>query len=74
MYDRGFCISSGSACSNNAPKKGEGILAGASIAPEDAASAIRISFGPDTQITQIDELSATLVRQAALMGSLIRKR
>lgn len=74
MYDRGFCISSGSACSNNAPKKGEGVLAGASISSEDAASAIRISFGPETQLSQIDELTETLVRQANLMRSMIRKR
>lgn len=74
MYDRGFCISSGSACSNNAPKKGEGVMNGASISPADAASAIRISFGSETGTEDIDALAETLVQEARNMAHTIRKR
>ena len=74
MYDNGFCISSGSACSNNAPGKGEGVFAGASFSPEKASSAIRISFGPQTTESHIDDLAQTLVQEAKKMSSLTRRR
>lgn len=74
MYDRGFCISSGSACSHNSPKKGEGILSGAGISPDNAASAIRISFGPETDEHQIDALTTTLLEEANKLAILKRKR
>lgn len=74
MYDKGFCISSGSACSNNASKGSEGMLGGANITHEDAASAIRISFGRDTDEKQVRLLAETLIREARSLASIMRKR
>ena len=74
MYDKGFCISSGSACSNNAAKKTDGMLGGAGIPYEDAASAIRISFGRDTDEKQVRLLAETLIREARSLAPIMRKR
>ncbi len=48
LYDRGFCVSSGSACSNNAKQKGEGVLEAMQISPELGRTSIRISLSSDT--------------------------
>jgi len=74
MYDKGFCISSGSACSNNASKGSNDLLTGAGIASTDAGSAVRISFGADTDEHQIRLLAETMIREARKMSSLMRKR
>ena len=49
LMDKGFCVSSGSACSNNAKEKSEGILEAMGIRNEKAKRAIRISMGRDTK-------------------------
>ncbi len=49
LMDKGFCVSSGSACSNNAKGKSEGILEAMGIRNEKAKKAIRISMGRDTK-------------------------
>ncbi len=49
MADKGFCISSGSACSNNAKGKSEGILEAMGVKADEARRAIRISFSKDTK-------------------------
>ena len=49
LMDKGFCVSSGSACSNNAKGKSEGILEAMGIRNEKAKRAIRISMGRDTK-------------------------
>ena len=50
LADKGFCVSSGSACSNNAKGKSEGILEAMGINGRDARSAIRISFSKDQRL------------------------
>ena len=49
LMDKGFCVSSGSACYNNAKGKSEGILEAMGIRNEKAKKAIRISMGRDTK-------------------------
>ncbi|MGN1163446.1 MAG: cysteine desulfurase family protein [Candidatus Ornithospirochaeta sp.] len=49
LMDKGFCVSSGSACSNNAKGKSEGILEAMGIPNQKAKKAIRISMGRDTE-------------------------
>jgi len=44
LMDDGYCVSSGSACSNNAKGKGEGIIRAMGYSENDAKGAIRISF------------------------------
>ena len=73
MYDKGFCISSGSACSNNAPKGSSGVLSEAGISSTDADSAIRISFGKETTSEQVQLLAETLIQESKKLKSIIRK-
>ena len=56
LMDKGFCVSSGSACSNNAKVKSEGILESMGIRNEKAKRAIRISMGRDTTEEDVDSL------------------
>ena len=56
LRDKGFCVSSGSACSNNAKGKSEGILEAMGIRNEKAKRAIRISMGRDTTKEDVERL------------------
>ncbi len=56
MADKGFCISSGSACSNNAKGKSEGILEAMGVRADEARRAIRVSFSKDTKKEDAIEL------------------
>lgn len=56
LMDKGFCVSSGSACSNNAKGKSEGILEAMGIRNEKAKRAIRISMGRDTTKEDVESL------------------
>lgn len=48
LIDRGFCVSSGSACSNNAKKKGESALQAMGYQPRQTENAIRISLSDES--------------------------
>lgn len=56
LFDRGICVSSGSACSNNAKGKAEAQLEAMGISHDDASKAIRISFSMDTREEDVDFL------------------
>ena len=56
MADKGFCISSGSACSNNAKGKSEGILEAMGVRADEARRAIRVSFSKETKKEDAIEL------------------
>ena len=60
LFDRGFCVSSGSACSNNAKGKSEGILEAMGIDNRRAAKAVRISLSKDTTLHQAEALVNTI--------------
>ena len=51
LIDKGFCVSSGSACSNNAKGKGEGTLQAMGFQPKYSENSIRISLpeNPDEE-------------------------
>lgn len=74
LFDKGFCVSSGSACSNNTPKKGETLLAACQVSPDRASSAIRISFGHTTTEDEIRMLAQTIGKESQSMGRLTRRR
>ncbi len=68
LYDKGFCVSSGSACSNNAKQKREGVLDSMQITPSLAKSSIRISFSADTTTEETEALAeaiTTLIQEHA---------
>ncbi|MPM92123.1 Cysteine desulfurase IscS [bioreactor metagenome] len=61
LYDRGFCVSSGSACSNNAKQKGEGVLASMQFNSELAKSSLRLSFCKDTTLSDAQALADAII-------------
>ncbi len=68
LFDQGFCISSGSACSNNAKQKGESVLSSMQISAALSKSSIRISFSKDTTKEDTEALAqaiTTLYREHA---------
>lgn len=56
LFDKGVCVSSGSACSNNAKGKTESVLEAMGIKHDDATKAIRISFSKDSTKEETDML------------------
>ena len=56
LMDKGICVSSGSACSNNAKGKTETILEAMGIKHDDASKAIRISCSKDTTEEEVKAL------------------
>ncbi len=61
LYDRGFCVSSGSACSNNAKQKGEGVLTAMHVHSELAKSSLRFSFSKDTTLSDAEALADAII-------------
>lgn len=56
LMDKGFCVSSGSACSNNAKGKAESIYEAMGIRHELATKAIRISFDNNSTLEEAELL------------------
>ena len=60
LYAKGFCVSSGSACSNNAKQKSQGVLIAMLFHPQDAKSSLRLSFSGETTIEEAELLSQAI--------------
>jgi len=60
LSDRGFSVSSGSACSSNARSKGERVLEVMDINPHDRSGAIRISFGLENSVEETRNLAQAI--------------
>ena len=56
LSDRGICVSSGSACSNNTKGEGERILLSMGFRSDDAKKAVRISLSNESDEEGVDEL------------------
>lgn len=56
LMDKGFCVSSGSACSNNAKGKSESILEAMGISNQRAGRAVRISLSRNSTINEAELL------------------
>ena len=63
LDDKGFSVSSGSACSNNA-KKGENIIEAMGYGAKRASSSIRISLSDETDDIEVDNL-ITAIKEIA---------
>ncbi len=61
LIDEGFCVSSGSACSNNAKGKGEGVILAMGYTARDAAGTIRISFCHESNKEEAENLAKTII-------------
>ena len=71
MADKGFCLSSGSACSSNSRGKAESVLAAMNIDSKDRMSSIRISLSYLNTVDEVDMLCRALREASAELG--IRK-
>ena len=60
MADKGFCLSSGSACSSNSRGKAESVLAAMNIPSSDRMSSIRISLSHLNSDEEVDQLCKAL--------------
>ena len=60
LYAKGFCVSSGSACSNNTKQKSQGVLLAMFFHPQDATSSLRLSFSAETTIEEAELLSQAI--------------
>ena len=68
MADKGFCLSSGSACSSNSKGKAESVLTAMNCDPASRMSSIRISMGSGTTEDEVDELCTALKEAARQLG------
>lgn len=73
LFDKGFCVSSGSACSSNSPHKRGGLFLEAGFTDEQASSSFRISFTSQTTEEQIRALAQTIGEEALRLHTLLRK-
>lgn len=71
MADKGFCLSSGSACSSNNRGKAESVLAAMNVPSADRMSSIRISLSPLNTDEEVDMLCKALIEASSDFG--IRK-
>ena len=60
LYTKGFCVSSGSACSNNTKQKSQGVLLSMNVHPLDAKSSLRLSFSGETTIEEAGLLASAI--------------
>ena len=68
MADKGFCLSSGSACSSNSKGKAESVLTAMNVDPSSRMSSIRISMGYGTTADEVDELCRALAAASSELG------
>ncbi len=68
LYDRGFCLSSGSACSSNSPKANKSLFLNASFTPAQAEGSLRISFDRDTTQEELLALVAALEEESGRLN------
>ncbi len=73
MSDRGYAISTGSACSSRG-RKNTRVLEQMNTDRGFADSAIRISFGPETTQPECTSFCETLDREVCILGGQIRGR
>ncbi len=68
LWDRGFCLSSGSACSSNSPKTNQTLFMNASYTPSQAAGSLRISFDCDTSEEELLSLATALKEESGRLN------
>lgn len=62
LADKGFCVSSGSACSNNARGKAENVIISMGFSQRDAGGVIRISFAHDSVEEEALKLTDEIIK------------
>lgn len=61
LQDKGFYVSSGSACSNNLKKKSESVFQKMGFSPKEAQGAIRVSFSHNNTINEVEAISQAII-------------
>jgi cysteine desulfurase len=67
LNDRGFAVSTGSACSSNNRKKRHRVMRSMGTSDEEAAGSVRLSFGPHTEEEALSSFCSTLERELPLL-------
>ena len=62
LFDQGFCVSSGSACSNNAKQKSQEVLTSMLFPPQLAKNSIRISVSKETTLQEVQALVGAITQ------------
>lgn len=62
LADKGYCVSSGSACSNNAKGKAEDIILAMGFTPREAGGVIRISFSHESEKEEAIKLAEEIIK------------
>ena len=73
LFDKGLCVSSGSACSNNAKKKSSRLFQDLGFGSRVSGGAIRISFGSTTTFEECDTLVQALLEISEQYGTKMRR-
>jgi len=62
LFDQGLCVSSGSACSNNAKQKSQSVLTAMAFSAQLAKNSIRISLSKDTTAEDVEILAQAVTQ------------
>ena len=74
MDDRGFALSSASACSANASFKKSRVYLESGFSATQASGAIRVSFGPSTTESEIINLTSAIGQEVSKQTTLLRRK
>jgi cysteine desulfurase len=66
MNDRGYAVSTGSACSAR-KKKDTRVIEGTGVSKKTAFSSVRVSIGPSTSEKEIRAFASDLMEEAAIL-------
>lgn len=72
LNDRGFALSTGSACSSNARKKRGRVLTSMGFSEQEALGMLRVSVGWSTEEEEIDALCSTLEKELPTLLKTVR--
>ncbi|MFP4489950.1 MAG: cysteine desulfurase family protein [Spirochaetaceae bacterium] len=74
LDDRGFAVSTGSACSSKRRKKRGRVLRAMGVSDAEAAGAVRVSFGWSTTEEEAESFCSTLERELPVLLKTVRPR
>ncbi len=67
MNDRGFALSTGSACSAQSRKKQHRVMRSMGVSEDEAAGVVRVSYGPDIEEDQLSSFCDTVQKELPLL-------
>lgn len=74
LSDRGYMVGTGSACSSNRRKKKQRVLEAMGLSEDIARSTIRVSFGSDTTVNEVNSFAEVLLEEIKLLRKSLQKK